>query len=206
MFIEMLDGLRCVADHPRIPLVIAITERDDRFVVEGTMGCPVCRREYPIRGGVAWFTAEAERGESEPLRPTDEEGAIRAAAFLGVSDGATVALVGNWAEHATALAELVSLRAYAVNPRVAMGESERVGVVHSGSRLPFADATLSGVAIADPAWTDDDVEMAARALMAGGRMVAPVTARMPGDIVEIARDASIWVGEKRSPLVALHRR
>ena len=206
MFIEMLDGLRCVADHPQIPLVIAITERDDRFVVEGTMGCPFCRREYAIRRGVAWFTSEPERGENEPLLPTDEEGAIRAAAFLGVSDGVTVALVGAWAEHATSLAELVPLRAYAVNPRVAMGESERVGVLHSGSRLPFADATLSGVAIGDPAWTDVDIDAASRALLAGGRMVAPVTAQLPGDIMEIARDARLWVGEKRGPLVALHRR
>lgn len=206
MFIELLDALRCVADHPRIPLVIAITKRDDRFVLEGTMGCPTCGREYPIRHGVAWFTSETARLENEPLFEPDDEAPVRAAAYLGASDGATVALVGTWAAYATAVAQLVPLRAYAVNPSVALQESERVGVLHSGGRLPFGEGTLSGVAIGDPAWSDSDVAMAVSALLSGGRMAAPVTARVPDDIIEIARDAHTWVGEKRGPLVALHRR
>ncbi|HWG33818.1 MAG TPA: hypothetical protein VN650_06590, partial [Gemmatimonadaceae bacterium] len=69
MFIELLDGLRCTGDHPQIPLVAAILQRDDRLVVQGLLGCPTCRREYEIEGGAVWFrdrSAGAGTGELLP--------------------------------------------------------------------------------------------------------------------------------------------
>ncbi len=206
MFIELLDGLRCTADHPQIPLVTAITERDDRFVVEGVLGCPTCRREYSIHRGIALFgLSEATDAAASDTVAKDEGGAMRIGAFLSVSDGITIALIGNWAAHAPALAEMTGLRAFAVNPRAVIGESERIGVVHSDNRLPFADGSLRGVAIDESDWSVREMSLAARALSAGGRMVAPASSPVPDEIEEIARDAKVWVGEKRGALVALHR-
>ncbi len=206
MFIELLDGLRCVADHPQIPLVAAILQRDERFVVQGVLGCPTCRREYEINGGVAWFRDQGGNTDRPALLPRDEEGAMRIGAFLAVADGATVALVGDWARYAIELAELVGLRAYAVNPQERIGESERVGVLYSHNRLPVTDGSLRGVAIDDSGWSSDELRLAARALSPGGRMVGPATLAVPAAMEEIARDDRWWIGEKRGPLVALHRR
>jgi hypothetical protein len=207
MFMELLDGLRCISEHPSIALVTAITKRDERFVIEGTAGCPTCRREYPIHRGIAWFGSAREPAELMPeTLPDDNDGVTRVGAFLAVSDGITVALVGDWATYAPSLAGMVALRVFAVNPRVAVEESETVGVLYSDNRLPFADGSLRGIAIGDAGWSHHDVKMAARVLASGGRMVGPAALRLPDDIEEIARDDSIWIGEKRGPLVTLHRR
>lgn len=206
MFIELLDGLRCTSDHAQIPLVIAITKRDDRFVVEGTVGCPTCRREYPLHDGIAWFDSSRSAEASLSRTSDDDEGVIRIGAFLAVSDGITIALVGDWARYALALAAMAGLRAFAVNPQNAIGESERVGVVYSDNRLPFTDGSLRGIAIDDSGWSPREMELAARALSSGGRMVAPASAQVPVDIEEIARDETVWVGEKRGALVTLRRR
>lgn len=206
MFIELLDVLRCTADHLQIPLVAAIDTRDDRLVIEGVLGCPTCRREYPIHGGIALFTMGAPVQERETTDDDGADGALRAGAFLAASDGATVALVGRWARYAHELSQLVSLRAYAVNAEEPVGESERVGELRCGRRLPFADGSLRGIAIDEPGWTTANLALAAGSLSASGRMVARVDVPVPGEIEEIARDSEFWVGEKRGPLVALHRR
>ena len=207
MFIELLDGLRCVSEHPQIPLVTAITKRDDRFVIEGIVGCPTCRQEYPIRDGIAWFGSSSEVAVTQPnVLSDDVDGAMRIGAFLLVSDGITIALVGEWARYSLELSAMVGLRAFAVNPQSAVGESERVGVVCSDNRLPFTDGSLRGLAIDESGWTERDIELAVRALSSGGRMVAPASLAVPGGVEEIARDEDVWVGEKRGPLVTLHRR
>lgn len=207
MFIELVDGLRCTSDHRSICLVAAITKRDDRHIVEGVLGCPTCGREYPIRDGIAWFGARADpvalpshEAESDP------EEMLRAAALLGVSDGITIALVGRWGSHASALTELVGLRAFAVNPGSRIEESERVAALYSDNRLPFRDASLQGIAVDDSGWSGEAVALATRALAPGGRLVAPSSVPVPRDIDEIARDDAFWVGEMRGPLVGLHRR
>jgi uncharacterized protein YbaR (Trm112 family) len=207
MFIELLDGLRCVSDHEKIALVTAISKRDDRFVMEGIIGCPICRREYPVRNGIAFFGAmrSAPDGTSHAAAG-DDDGAMRIGAFLGVADGVTIALVGEWAQYAPELASAVGLRAFAVNPKSPIEESDRVGIVYSDNLLPFSDGSLRGVAIDDSDWSDADVQLATRALSAGGRMVAPASIRVPEDVEEVVRDETLWIGEKRGPLVALHRR
>ena len=207
MFIELIDGLRCTSGHFQIPLVAAITKREGRHVIEGTLGCPTCRQEYPIRDGTAWFRppTKVDATRSGPVE-ADEQGAMRMGAFLAASDGITVALVGNWARYSSELAGLVGLRVFAVNPEGAVGESERVGVVYSGTRLPFTHGSLRGVAIDGSGWSLHDMELAARALSPSGRMVAPAASEVPGEIEEIARDERVWIGEKRGALVALQRR
>ena len=206
MFIELIDCLRCTADHRYIALVASINQRDDRQVVEGLLGCPTCHSEYPIHEGVAWFGTppELENQESEPESGPDQ--AMRVGAFLNVTEGATIALVGAWAACATDLAELVALRVFAINPTVPITESDRVATVRADNVLPFRGVSLRGIAIDESGWSDAQIEAAARTLATAGRMLAPVSSRIPSGIEEIARDDSWWIGEKRGPLVALHRR
>lgn len=209
MFIELIDGLRCTSQHPPISLVAAITEREGRHVTRGTLGCPTCHREYPILDGVTWFTRPSEKADAVGCvwrGEHDASGAIRIGALLAATEGITVALVGDWARYAQELTELLGLRAFAVNPRGSVDESERLGVLHSGNRLPFRGNSLRGIAIDDSGWSLQDLELATRVLAYGGRMVAPASSPMPSDIEEIARDDDVWVGEKRAELVSLHGR
>ena len=55
MFIELTDHLRCPADHDEQFLVLIPELMDGRDVRQGSLGCPVCHRSFPIRDGVATF-------------------------------------------------------------------------------------------------------------------------------------------------------
>ena len=92
MFIELVDSLRCVNVHEDTWLVAAVARMDGRHIVDGTLGCPLCRREYPIRDGVGWFVdPDSARGSARltPLSASAPEARVmRAAALLG-RQGAT---------------------------------------------------------------------------------------------------------------------
>ena len=207
MFIELIDALRCTSDHPSICLVAAITLREDRQVIEGTLGCPTCRRECAIHRGIALFgTAPPGVSTTSQVEPSEQEGAMRIGAFLAVSEGITIALVGEWARYAPAVADLAGLRVFAINPRATVLESERVGVLYSDNALPFKAGSLRGFAVDASGWADGDIRVATLALSPGGRMVAPAMVAVPDDIEEIAHVDLLWVGEKRGALVALLRR
>lgn len=207
MYIELLDTLRCVVDHPQIPLVTAITDRDGRFVVNAVMGCPTCRAEYAIENGVACFRPpETNISLVEPVDDSDDDVAVRVAAFLDVSEGAVIGLIGTWATKSAEVAEVSGSRVFALNSLVALEESDRLGIIRTGRRLPFADGGLRGIAIGEPGWNTHDIEAAARALAPGGRMVLPVSVDLPSVLQEVAHDDALRVAEKRGPLVALRRR
>jgi uncharacterized protein YbaR (Trm112 family) len=210
MFIELIDLLRCPADHPPINLVAVIVAREDRRVIDGVLGCPTCRREYAITGGIAWFTASTNAaGIGTPgswSGAADDDGPLRAGAFLSASDGGIYALIGEWARDAAGLADIAGARVFAVNPAGPVEQSEQVGTLYCDARLPFRDESLSGIAIGAPGQSEHDAESAMRSLSAGGRMVAPAWMRLPAELDELARDDSVWIGEKRGPLVSLHRR
>lgn len=205
MFIELIDTLRCTSDHPETWLVASIHERDERLVLEGTLGCPVCHRQYPITRGIVWYGSDPATTERPAAtEPMDAEGAMRAAAFLAPPEGAMLALTGEWAAYAHDIAELVPVRIFAINPSSDIEESERVGIVETREGLPFAALSLRGVALGEAA-TSRDLESAMRALKDGRRLVAPVSLGVPEEIQELARDERYWVGEKRAALVGLRR-
>ena len=86
MFIELIDQLRCINEHPDTWLVASFQTVSNRFVLEGSLGCPSCSAQYPIHEGIADFSAglalqscEAERAAASHNR---EEHATRAGAFL----------------------------------------------------------------------------------------------------------------------------
>src|SRR2546428_12479918 len=55
--------LRCPETHEEAFLVMSTGEMVGRMVRSGILGCPVCRREFPIMKGVVQFSA----GEGAPL-------------------------------------------------------------------------------------------------------------------------------------------
>ncbi|MDZ7630837.1 MAG: hypothetical protein U5K74_05630 [Gemmatimonadaceae bacterium] len=79
MFTELIDTLRCPNDHDDSWLVATSTRSDQRHIVEGRLGCPVCRQTFLIVDGVAQFRAPVA---IPPIDALDEDAAFRIAAQL----------------------------------------------------------------------------------------------------------------------------
>ncbi len=203
MFIELIDLLRCPVDHEDSWLVAAFTRIDQRFVIEGQLGCPVCSATYLIRGGVAEFAGPpAPSEEFEPAAGADE--AARVAAMLGLTrPGSVAVLCGSSGAVAPAVAEMTGSRIIVANPLAAEGATERVGVVTASSRLPVAPGSLDGIVVESS--SDQAIGEALRVLKPGGRIAAPAATISAGRFAELARDDRNVVGETPAPLVTLER-
>ena len=209
MFVEIVDALRCPRPHDESWLVLAARRTEDRHVLEGTLGCPVCRAEYPIRDGIADFAdgAVPDHASAPTLRALPPADHLAAMLSLGDALGFVV-LIGEWATRADALLELLDappLLLVDPPPGVAMGHG--LSGLRSGATLPLATGAARAVAVdsADPA----RVAEAARAARAGGLLVAPAASRVPADVRELVRDETVWVGERLpqpSAPVTLHVR
>ena len=209
MFIELVDSLRCLEPHDETWLVAAVTRMDGRHIAEGVLGCPICRREYPIRDGIGWFTA---RPDAVPARltsvaaSTDPDRTMRAAALLGLTDaGGIVCVDREWADCADALTELSPAHVIVLGAAVD-AISETVSVLAVDDRLPFAHGTLRAIALGAESAERGLIASATECVRSRGRLVAPVTAPVPDGVVELARDERVWVGERgvvASPPIAL---
>jgi hypothetical protein len=59
MHIDLVDSLRCIAKHEDSWLVAGIEQMSGRHIVEGLLGCPICRAEYVVLDAVAYFGVPA---------------------------------------------------------------------------------------------------------------------------------------------------
>lgn len=209
MFIELIDQLRCINDHPDTWLVASFKTVSNRFVLEADLGCPACSAQYPIREGIADFSAglafpscEAERAAAGHNR---EEHATRAGAYLDATEpGATIVLGGIWAYAAEELSQMAEVRVLALNAPPGVKESDRVGLVHVGSAIPVAPGSVLGVAF--DAWFPAKlVASAIRAVRSGGRIVGPGTIPAPAELSVLAHDENYWVAQKALEVVKLSR-
>ena len=177
MHILLTDILSCPRCGPEFGLVLLADRVEERRVLEGRLGCPNCREQYPVRGGVLDARLSADRaadaGESSGAAADDPGAAVRLAALLGLADArGTVLVAGPGAALAAEVAALVpELEVVALAAAPAEGE-ERPGVsrVAAGAGLPFRSRTLRGVALtggADPALLAEGV----RVLQPGARLV-----------------------------------
>ncbi|MFN2563964.1 MAG: hypothetical protein ABR499_02980 [Gemmatimonadaceae bacterium] len=213
MFIELVDDLRCPRAHEETWLVAAAERTEGRDIIEGTLGCPICRAEYPIRAGVVWF-APAARAEAPataaPAHHDDPELAMRLAALLDLSDAQGFALLaGTWASCAQPLRDLVPTHLVVLNPRPLGDVSVGISVLEIPGSIPLADATCRGVALDEAHADAAHLAAAVRVLRPGGRLVAPASTPTPSGVAELARDERVWVAEReaRPPkLVALRPR
>jgi uncharacterized protein YbaR (Trm112 family) len=209
VFIELLDLLRCINPHDDTWLVASFKSVTNRFVMEGTLGCPICSAEYPIRKGIADFSAGLELPRREGERPAAvhdrEELATRAGAFLNVIEpGATVLLGGRWADAALELSLMTEARVLALNPKAGAEESETVGRLLVGSKVPVAPGSVLGVAL-DASFPAELVVSAVKAVRPGGRIVGPVEIPPPTELALLAQDEHYWVAQKAPEVIKLSR-
>lgn len=130
MFLELAEVLDCPDCGASAGLVAFVDRAEERRIVEGRLGCPLCEIEVPIRRGTMRFdlsdaarratpgastvppAANARAATAAAAGPRAGEAALetalRLAALLGVSDraGIVVLLGPRLAVHAPAIARL----------------------------------------------------------------------------------------------------
>lgn len=189
MLTPLVDLLRCPKPHDETWLVASIARAENRDIVEGVLGCPICLAEYPIRDGVVEFDASIARA---PFTAGSEFEATRLAATLELTEARMIAVLhGAWGAHAPLVRGLSPAPLLLVNPPQGIASGDGISIVQSAS-APFAALSVDALAIdasADTAMRDSLL----RALRAGGRLVAPVTLPVPPDCTELARDDQVWV-------------
>jgi len=188
MRVEIIELLRCPADHEPSPLVTVAHAREGDRLMEGTLGCAMCGGEFALRNGVVYLAASAP----EPLSMAAD--AARTAALLGLSEpGARVAMCGAFGAVAEDIEQRTGVVCIAVNASLHVLNASAADhiVIGTVARLPVADASLAGIALdtAHVALVGD----AARVVRAGGRVLAPIQAPVPHGLRELARDDIEWV-------------
>ena len=196
----MLDLLRCTAEHEETWLVASFAKMQDRFVVEGKLGCPVCTATYIIANGVPEFGIGTARGEAAP---SSDDDVFRYAAMLGlVRPGGIAVIEGSATVLASRIASVTDSRILCLNPAAGVDESERVGLIATGDRIPLATASIDAIAVTDSRF----IAEARRILKPGGRLVAPSAIGIGEAFTEVARDSIHVVAEKSPDVVQLDLR
>jgi len=209
MFVEIVDALRCPRAHEESWLVLAAQRTEDRHVIEGTLGCPVCHATYPIHDGIAEFSDQMASDGSNGGRARTPPPADHLAAMLDLGDALGFAvLIGAWGTRASELLELLDVPPLLlVDPPSGIAMGRGLSGIRAGAMLPLASGAAR--AVATDAEDSERVAEAARVTRVGGRLVAPAGARLPEGVRELARDDVVWVGERQtmpSAPVTLHVR
>lgn len=182
MHLLLTDLLVCSRCGPGFGLILLADRIDNRRVLDGYLGCPNCREQYPVLGGFAdlrappWAPLEGEEPPPGPGGP-DPGQTARIAALLGVAAGpGTLLLAGQAAEYGGALSDLVQgVEIVTLGAHLrSQPEEERVSRMAAGPGLPFFTGTLRAVALGGPEAAALVAE-AARAVARLGRVVL-----MPG--------------------------
>ena len=235
MHIDIIELLRCPRPHEESWLVASFDRMAGRHVTEGRLGCPVCRAEFLIAGGVVRFDragspdsgapgAEAADavGDRTRTRPAgkvevggpdraEDDTPLRLAALLDLSSGGgVVVLSGSWGENATKLAgitEDIHLLLHDPETVPEAGDTGTISAIVSPGRLPLAAGAVRGVALGAGGSGSELVSDAVRSLREKGRLIAPAGTALPAGVTELARDERVWVAERRArpQLVSLGR-
>ncbi len=175
MHLLATDRMSCPRCGPDFGLILLADRLEERRVLEGHLGCANCREQYPVRSGFGDLRPPPRSPLVEPPPPPsdDPEGALRTAAFLGVTEGpGFLFLSGEPAGRAERIAAMVAGIEVIAEGEALRSSSETPGVsrILAGATLPFHSGSLRGAAI-------DGVEgfarlgEVARVLAVGARLV-----------------------------------
>lgn len=203
MFFEVVELLACPHCGPAHGLVLLVEEMGERRVHSGQLGCPNCKRDYPVSEGVADLRIGAPAESTKASGPLQEEGlAVKIVALSGLTEGRGYVLIDERLAHAGAEVADVLPGLEVITVRAAPDEStERDGVSRllSDVAFPVTEYRLRAVAIA-PGGDRDRVAAAARRVAPGGRLVL-FDARSD-DIEEAERSGLAIVAREGSTAVA----
>jgi uncharacterized protein YbaR (Trm112 family) len=176
MFIELAEHLRCPLAHDGRHSCVLMPERlEHRDVVAGAVACPVCRREYPIAGGIADLR---HPDDDLPVPDLTEQPvlppALDVAALLALRGaGGYIVLVGSAGHLAEGLADtLDGVHVIVVNPPAGLGAAPTHSVLRGGRALPLQTSMARGVVVGEEHAREPWLAEGARLLLRGLRLVA----------------------------------
>lgn len=196
MFIELSEFLRCPEPHTETFCVVAPGEMMGRMIVRGIVGCPICKREYPIEGGVVQFAEAAEAAAAAETAEAADADVVWA--LLGLtSPGGFVVLVGSASRLAPALAERMrGVHFVGVNPPGDVGFSPVLTRLTHANRMPLRASMARGVVLGADACMEPWISEGARVLLPGLRLVAAVESLSAPGLNQLAVGQGLWVGAK----------
>lgn len=210
MHIELTELLRCPEAHREEMLVLSTGEVRDRMVRSGLVGCPVCRKEYPISRGIVNFRRSRERvaGDSTsgprpaytPPSPLPSADAANLQALLELSGpGGYLVLIGAAVRQAPRLSSLLAgIHFVGVNPPAEMEEQPMLSLLYANEKVPMRSAVARGVIVGADLATSPWLVEAHRVLLRGRRFVVEnEEPELPIGLVKLAAENGLWVGEKR---------
>ena len=203
MHLVLTDLLVCPKCGPDAGLIVLAEQLSNRRILEGALGCPVCREQYRIRAGLADLrtdTSPLPESRSVAGAGAEQEGdneALRLAAYLGLRDGRGYALLlGEAGWHGREIGRMLpGLELIVINGGVQeQSEAEGVNRLLADTMVPLRERSMRGV-VAGAGTEGALLQDVLRVLAVGGRMVvsraladAEAVARA-GSVNELARDA-----------------
>ena len=175
--------------------MVAPDEMAGRMITRGVVGCPTCRREYPIEDGVVWFDAAGRGGQGRTGGGPDPD-VVQALLGLG-GPGGFVVLVGTAARLAEPLAaRMGGIHFVGINAPPDVASSPALSLlVHPGTiplRSGMARGVMLGAEHAAPPW----IAEATRVLLDGLRLVVVADTVAAADFEVLAAGRGLWVGQK----------
>ncbi len=175
MFLELTDLLTCPRCGPQHGLVLLVEEVQERRVRRGWLGCPRCRTDFRVDGGVADLRLDRESADAARHPVSEDELALKIVALSGLGRERGYLLLGDrLGQAAPSVAQLApELEIIAVSrepPLEERGDADRLSWIVSDVHYPLLEYRLQGVVIA-PGNDREVTAAAARRVAVGGRLV-----------------------------------
>lgn len=202
MHIELTEMLRCPEPHAEVFLVMSTGEMLGRMVRSGVLGCPVCRREFPIVKGVVRFSGSRGQGTGPVAagaapKPVDPQ-SLQALLDLG-GPGGYVVLVGTAVRHAVSLAALMSgIHFVGVNAPPEAEELPVLSLLACEEMIPLRQSVARAAVVGPDRLGSTWLAEARRVVLPGRRVVAEgEDIAVPAGLVRLAAAQGLFVGERR---------
>lgn len=209
MFTELIDVLRCPEPHEDSWLVATSTRTGSRHILDGKLGCPVCKTTFEIMDGEVMFTSAPVLRSAITL---DDDAAFRLAAQLHLVEAPQpVMLTGQWSRAVAPLRRIVSTVVMFVgDASTAIALDEKVSTMRLPSTgIPLATGALRAIALDRAHASDVYVRDASRVLGTRGRLVLPAGVPLNDALWRtLASDTEVTVAERlpvASAPIALRR-
>ena len=202
MFIELSEYLLCPGDHERSYCVVVPDEMVGRLIRTGVIGCPICKREFPIEDGVARMGDRPATSQDASWTQDSADGKLPDPRALQVLMGLTnpggyVVLVGTAAGMAAGLSALLGgVHFVVVNAPRDLEGAPFLSRVEGADRIPLRDSMARAVVVGRESAVDPWLKESVRVLLRGQRLVSLAEVSPPTGVKELAVGQGLWVGEK----------
>ena len=202
MHIELTEMLRCPERHEEGFLVLSTGEMLGRMVRSGTLGCPICQREFPVVKGIVHFSgsqpsADAAHPASRIPHLVDSE---TLQALLDLSGpGGYIVLVGAAARHAVGLAGLMGgIHFIGINAPADVEELPILSLLVCPGMIPLRQTIARGAVVGSDRLGSEWLAEARRVVLPGRRVVIEgEDVPVPVGLTRLAAGEGLFVGERR---------